>query len=342
MKKDLIDTLDTTMPFPASLDFDEIISVSGGTSDYTQAAVDTTDEEDGSPEDQAPSAHTSPETSSQDTMLSQDDCTSEKSTVKKRSRVTLEQLTILEDVFTRTVAPNSNYRQEIAAQTEMSERSIQVWFQNRRAKLKLQKRRESEKHESALQVNLALQAAQVAVGQLPPVGAGMPPSGFMPGLTRPQAGLNNISMNLASGIIQQSPQLLNIGTPNNAAIGDPSSMLLHQMVKQHSQKPSYLAGTMPMDINCDVAQMLQTSALSSRSQAPFQVLQIGSWSRLNLTGNDLAVQVNLATQCFTYEITQGGNCFGVQVPFMTVSSVTLKEQDGQTSLVMLGVTRMPR
>ncbi|PKC02561.1 homeobox-domain-containing protein, partial [Rhizophagus irregularis] len=55
---------------------------------------------------------------------------------KKRTRATPEQLAILEDTFKTNTSPNSKVREALAEKVNMSERSIQIWFQNRRAKMK--------------------------------------------------------------------------------------------------------------------------------------------------------------------------------------------------------------
>ncbi|CAB4478883.1 uncharacterized protein OCT59_025992 [Rhizophagus irregularis] len=60
---------------------------------------------------------------------------------KKRIRTTPEQLALLEDTFKTNPSPNSKIREAIAEKLNMSERSIQVWFQNRRAKMKTMQKR---------------------------------------------------------------------------------------------------------------------------------------------------------------------------------------------------------
>jgi hypothetical protein len=55
---------------------------------------------------------------------------------KKRNRATPEQVAVLESFFYATPCPNSKQREELAAQINMPERSVQIWFQNRRAKMR--------------------------------------------------------------------------------------------------------------------------------------------------------------------------------------------------------------
>ncbi|KAI8337701.1 homeobox domain-containing protein [Chlamydoabsidia padenii] len=61
--------------------------------------------------------------------------------IKKRTRVTPTQLSILEDTFSVSATPDSKLRKHLAQKLQMPERSIQIWFQNRRAKVKLIQRR---------------------------------------------------------------------------------------------------------------------------------------------------------------------------------------------------------
>ncbi|KAI8877923.1 homeobox-domain-containing protein [Backusella circina FSU 941] len=60
---------------------------------------------------------------------------------RKRTRTTPQQLAVLEKSFTLNPSPNNRTREQLAHQLGMSERSIQIWFQNRRAKVKNQAKR---------------------------------------------------------------------------------------------------------------------------------------------------------------------------------------------------------
>lgn len=55
---------------------------------------------------------------------------------KKRQRATPQQLQVLLDEFTINNTPNSKRREEIGQKIDMTERSVQIWFQNKRAKSK--------------------------------------------------------------------------------------------------------------------------------------------------------------------------------------------------------------
>lgn len=60
---------------------------------------------------------------------------------KKRTRTTPEQLRILQKAFSTDPMPNSSNRLVLAKRLGMNARAVQVWFQNRRAKEKLEAKR---------------------------------------------------------------------------------------------------------------------------------------------------------------------------------------------------------
>ncbi|KAI8069234.1 homeobox domain-containing protein [Gongronella butleri] len=67
----------------------------------------------------------------------------------KRKRITPEQYQVLTECFGQTDTPNYELRERLSKQLTMTNREVQVWFQNRRAKmnrLKQQQKREQEQH----------------------------------------------------------------------------------------------------------------------------------------------------------------------------------------------------
>ncbi|KAK5002073.1 Transcription elongation factor SPT4, partial [Cryomyces antarcticus] len=55
---------------------------------------------------------------------------------QKRQRATQDQLMTLEIEFNKNPTPTAIVRERIAQEINMTERSVQIWFQNRRAKIK--------------------------------------------------------------------------------------------------------------------------------------------------------------------------------------------------------------
>lgn len=56
---------------------------------------------------------------------------------QRRQRATQEQLVTLETEFNKNPTPSAAVRERIAEDISMTERSVQIWFQNRRAKIKM-------------------------------------------------------------------------------------------------------------------------------------------------------------------------------------------------------------
>ena len=50
---------------------------------------------------------------------------------QKRQRATQDQLSTLEMEFNKNPTPTANVRERIAEEINMTERSVQIWFQNR-------------------------------------------------------------------------------------------------------------------------------------------------------------------------------------------------------------------
>lgn len=67
--------------------------------------------------------------------------------VKPRKRTSKEQLAVLEKTFETNVKPDASLRKTLAVQLEMTPRSVQVWFQNRRAKVKNEQQSRKERKE---------------------------------------------------------------------------------------------------------------------------------------------------------------------------------------------------
>ncbi|KAG6020865.1 hypothetical protein E4U41_002705 [Claviceps citrina] len=89
---------------------------------------------------------------------------------QKRQRATQDQLTILEVEFNKNPTPTAQVRDRIAEEINMTERSVQIWFQNRRAKIKLLAKRSLETGEDidsipeSMRAYLAMQAMETGKG----------------------------------------------------------------------------------------------------------------------------------------------------------------------------------
>lgn len=61
--------------------------------------------------------------------------------IKHRRRTSRAQLKVLEKSFSENPKPNATVRRILAQKLDMTPRGVQIWFQNRRAKAKLQRRK---------------------------------------------------------------------------------------------------------------------------------------------------------------------------------------------------------
>ncbi|KAI9262051.1 hypothetical protein BY458DRAFT_515301 [Sporodiniella umbellata] len=62
---------------------------------------------------------------------------------RKRTHLSSEKVSILEESFTKNILPDSATRSQLAKKLSVPERTVQIWFQNRRAKEKKNKQIES-------------------------------------------------------------------------------------------------------------------------------------------------------------------------------------------------------
>ncbi|KAL2163002.1 hypothetical protein VTH06DRAFT_6838 [Thermothelomyces fergusii] len=85
---------------------------------------------------------------------------------QKRQRATQDQLTTLEMEFNKNPTPTADVRVRIAEEINMTERSVQIWFQNRRAKIKMLAKKSLENGEDmdsipeSMRQYLAMQAME--------------------------------------------------------------------------------------------------------------------------------------------------------------------------------------
>lgn len=86
-------------------------------------------------------------------------------TPRKRTRATPEQLAVLEKTFSTNPTPNSRVREQLANELGMPDRSIQIWFQNRRAKVKNMAKRSSMLHNETVRMQYYAAAAASAACQ---------------------------------------------------------------------------------------------------------------------------------------------------------------------------------
>lgn len=83
--------------------------------------------------------------------------------IKHRRRTSRAQLKILEKSFSENAKPNATTRRILAQTLDMTPRGVQIWFQNRRAKAKLQRRGYKEEDHHHHQTNNGIFSNQPSV-----------------------------------------------------------------------------------------------------------------------------------------------------------------------------------
>ncbi|EAU91502.2 hypothetical protein CC1G_01991 [Coprinopsis cinerea okayama7 len=78
---------------------------------------------------------------------------------KKRKRADAAQLKVLNETYARTAFPSTEERQALAKRLDMSARSVQIWFQNKRQSMRQTNRQSSTVSSSGHQQQYALQSS---------------------------------------------------------------------------------------------------------------------------------------------------------------------------------------
>jgi hypothetical protein len=112
------------------------------------------------PQSFMPSLQSMPKVASKDNTPEGDS-----SAPRKRTRASPEQLAVLEKTFSLNPSPNNRVREQLSRELGMSERSIQIWFQNRRAKVKNIAKRSSILYDETLRMQHYASAAATAACQ---------------------------------------------------------------------------------------------------------------------------------------------------------------------------------
>ncbi|KAL0088645.1 Homeodomain-like DNA binding domain-containing transcription factor [Phycomyces blakesleeanus] len=247
---------------------------------------------------------------------------SEDAITKKRTRVTPGQLTVLEETFIATATPDNKMRKQLAHQLQMPERSIQIWFQNRRAKVKmLQKRDLLREEQEATRARMYAKASSYKSSWYPSLGYNRPQ------VKMPiQRAWSTDNQPLPPSIPNFYPFLVDdISTPSMAPFDTMSTRNLYSI----SPSPSLY----PMHIS-DNRQRRTDSELSIQSQPNISVnspshlitvntVTVGSWHRMKIDREDLLCQCDFRDRTLTWFIRDSVYNFKMVLPFDIISVMRL-------------------
>ncbi|KAK9767130.1 hypothetical protein K7432_003322 [Basidiobolus ranarum] len=265
---------------------------------------------------------------------------SSSNSTKKRTRASPEQLAILEDAFMTNTSPNSKVREALAERIKMSERSIQIWFQNRRAKVKLMQKRSHLLQQEAI-------SRQYFNSCMPMFSNGVYP--FRNDMRPSQSGMysNNSSAGYTPMVDMTGNQCLSSSASPNSYQYNPASMSMNSnSTPGVNGSPSLL---MQSNVAKSVAMMRSMSAPTTPNTTPTDgthlfacdTLGVGTWRRMAVTKNDLLCYFNLNDKKMSWQITDNSSRFKMEFPFSSVVGIEYKALDVVFGQIIIDINQVP-
>ncbi|KAI8080715.1 uncharacterized protein B0P05DRAFT_596323 [Gilbertella persicaria] len=264
---------------------------------------------------------------------------------KKRTRVTPSQLSVLEETFSVSATPDSKMRKQLAYKLQMPERSIQIWFQNRRAKVKMLQRRVLLRQEQeAARARLCaeatgqhaypssspywyLQQQQVRHMQtkLPIHRAWstdiMSTDAFIPPPPPPPPSLSHMFHTQQ----QYDTPSISITGPND----------IEEDIYQLTVSPSPTPQPFSLPRRMESEPLQPTPALSSLDQQTGLItataVTVGSWHRMKISQQDLICFYKLNERAFSWHIRDSSYHFKMMISFDSIASIELHVLDDHIS-----------
>ncbi|GBB91968.1 hypothetical protein RclHR1_19450005 [Rhizophagus clarus] len=228
----------------------------------------------------------------------------------KRTRVTPEQLEILEDIFKTNTSPNSKVRETLAEKLNMSERTIQIWFQNRRAKMKtMQKRAYLIVNQDSCPFRMPFSTSPLIAAQQQSQTQRFP--------IFPSASPYSNPMNTAQAVV------------------NPTNGIPIKMNDQTLQQFTPLQKSIPPTFNNNNNTLV--------SLISCETLTIGTWHRVLTMSSptDLLCYYTLPQNIFTYHITCENTQFKMEFSLSDIFSVEYRTIDDVYSQIAIEVKELP-
>ena len=297
---------------------------------------------------------------------------------KKRTRATPEQLAVLEETFITNTSPNSKLREQLSRRLGMSERSIQIWFQNRRAKVKMMHKRSCQMQEEALRAQMAMMphylyrygyppsapGARLPLprqGGLPPH-PGMTPPGMHLGPPPPRPGMPPMMDPTGRpGWLSQSTTP--VGSPMHPAQpppGYPSPLFTAQTGPQGPQSatsapqtpssggtggPRSAGAILPAPGATPVAfpgAPDYTQAATQAAQLACEALSIGTWRRVALGSSDLRCFCDFVEKKLVWFISDNSINFKMEFPIAVITGIDLSiAENAPSALLTVDLSQPP-
>lgn len=205
---------------------------------------------------------------------------------KKRQRATTHQLNILKSEFEINQTPNAKVREEIGRRIDMTERSVQIWFQNKRAKNKMLAKKQCTSFPQNIQFT-------------------MDTPYFITGSNILSHFSNGMSENISSGTF---------ATPD--FLGNAPNFGGNQLSQMHQ---NYMCSSASLPHSFDVN--LQNVSLSCASLSIGSWRRV--FSQSNQMSNDLQIVYSPLDNTFTYTIFSQLTGFRIQYSLQNVEKIEL-------------------
>ncbi|KAG4097602.1 hypothetical protein H8356DRAFT_1676041 [Neocallimastix lanati (nom. inval.)] len=260
------------------------------------------------------------------------------STYRKRSRATPEQLAILEATFEKNTSPNSKLREALAEKVNMSERSIQIWFQNRRAKVKnTQKRNQQAAFQDQLfKSQFLYQYPGAMYAGYPPYGQPM----YQPGMPKVMNRSKSID---ATNMYGQSLNTVPEGAIVNPALGRlgfTQGGIPLSMGTEYGARSGLAAQNLSMVKPELSANYLVPSPEKNFYNFTNNALVIGTWRRIAVANDpdSLRCSFSIVEKQIRWLIKEQNIRFKVEFPFSTIGQILLEPIPGNVSAGKLSFT----
>jgi Homeodomain-containing transcription factor len=244
---------------------------------------------------------------------------------RKRSRATPEQLAILEATFEKNTSPNSKLREALAEQVHMSERSIQIWFQNRRAKVKNNQKRHQQAafQDQLFKSQFYLQYPGGMYGGYPAYGQTIYQPGMPPKIINRS---KSIDANMFSQALNPVPE---------GSIANPIGRLGFGQAQGIALQPPALTPT----------PTLTPSIEKNYYNFSNKALVIGTWRRIYIPGDNDSLRCcfSIVDKKIRWIIKEQNIRFKVEFPFSSIGQIVLEpySNNGSTGKLSITLIKLP-
>ncbi|KAI8978040.1 hypothetical protein BDB01DRAFT_837483 [Pilobolus umbonatus] len=254
-------------------------------------------------------------------------------TTRKRTHLKSNQVTILQESFNTNPLPDATVRNRLARDLEVTERTIQIWFQNRRAKAR--KSDNSTIHSFNPNDNTTTTPNTTSTTR----------SNWNENINRQvtppryQATFRTMMTPERFEELKQDQQQQNIRKrPRSSSKPEPKSNTLlmlsntnNRAASEGIQRDTILTTANDVVLNSSLGQSTDYTPLEM-VQLPVNVLRIGSWTRFTQTPEshmgdcDLVCYSDPIENEFVWRVQAEGHHFRIQVPFHSISRINLSQQ----------------